>query len=612
MESFGFETATPVQAAAVPLLLGHKDVVVEAVTGSGKTLAFLLPILQILSDPKRKSPTLRDPCRIGAIVMSPTRELAVQIFETLEKVLKTGPSWNLKPLLLIGGVSTALEVDFDKFRQNGGNIIIATPGRLEEFLKRFTSVVGPALKDAFEILILDEADRLLDLGFETSVRNIFEHLPKQRRTGLFSATMTEAIGDLVRTGLRNPVRITVKVESAARIPTQLSIHYKIVDSFEEKLNYFINFALKPASETDPLFGKKIIVYFATCACVDYYTQVLAFMIPHLFSLHGKMTHKQRTTVYRDFTNVRGGAMLFCTDLAARGLDFPDIDWVIQFDPPQDPKSFLHRCGRTARSGRSGDAIVLLQSKEDAYIEMMKNRGIPLSEYEETIRDGAEDTFVADLINLSLNSREIYESSIRAFVSYIRFYQEHQAKFIFRLKDLDIPSLARVFGLLRLPSMPELRGFFTPQALELFISTPHDADLIAYTDKTREKARLASLEQVKAEKAAKIAKRIADERKRRKNNVAWSEQKAKKQNRLERKEKKVRKAEYVQTQKVSGSSSAFKESGNAVDTTKDDADDFDDMNDEYKQMKKERKMNSKAVGIKTKNNTNTLDDEAEDF
>lgn len=568
----GFERATPVQAAAIPLLLSHKDVVVEAVTGSGKTLAFLLPLLQILE----KTPVLmKDHRRIGAVVMTPTRELAVQIYETLKGLLSKNGN-ELKPLLLIGGVTATLEDDYEKYRKEGGNVIVATPGRLEEFLKRYNGEVGPALKDAFELLILDEADRLLDLGFESSIRNILQQLPKQRRTGLFSATMTEAIGDLIRTGLRNPVRVTVKVEnsdnSESRVPTTLSIHYKLVDSFEEKVNLFNNL-IKRSDPEHPMHGKKIIVYFATCACVDYYMNI--FGGENIFALHGKMPHNKRTAVYRGFLDSTGGSVMFCTDLAARGLDFPDIDWVIQFDPPQDPKSFLHRCGRTARSGRSGDALVFLQKQEDAYIEMMSNRSVPMTEF--SIEIPGKDFDFEILKEKSLKIREIYESGIKAFVSYIRFYQEHQAKFIFRLKELDIPSLARTFGLLRLPSMPELRNTFTAAQLSGFVSTSHDPDTISYTDKTREKQRLVTLEKSRAEKATKKSSELSNNKKRQ-NNVAWSEQKAKKQARQERKEKKERKREYLHKLKQQ-----------KTDTTANNVEDDDDMADDYRELKKERKM-----------------------
>lgn len=591
---FGFERATPVQAAAIPLLLGHKDVVVEAVTGSGKTLSFLLPVIQILCDPKRGSACLRDPNRIGAFILSPTRELATQIHQVLCKVLEHFPC-PLKPMLLIGGSMTSYEEEYDRFRREGGNIIVATPGRLEEFLKKFSTNVAAAMKDAFEVLIFDEADRLLDLGFEVSIRSILEHIPKQRRTGLFSATMTDAIGELVRTGLRNPVRVTVKVEHAAanatdsRVPTNLSIHYRVMQSFEEKMCFLIDFVLRQGGQGNPLAGKKIIVYFATCACVDYFAKLLKSYLPgqQLFSLHGRLNQAKRTSEYQKFTECRGSAVLFCTDLAARGLDFPDIDWVIQFDPPQDPKSFLHRCGRTARSGRSGDALVLLLAKEDAYVELMSRRGVPMSN---DINFGSLDesqhsnNYKEEFKQMALNDREIYESATRAFVSYIRFYQEHQAKFIFRFKELDIPSLARMFGLLKLPFMPEFKGVFSPKDLEGFVPTEHDPNAIAYANKSREKQRLQNLDQANAKREARIAKGIESAKKRQLSQTPWSLKKARHEAKLARQEKKQRKADYKRNQLIQERlASNAKGQGDGSDN-----DDYADLNEDYREYKKDRK------------------------
>ena len=585
IHQFGFERATPVQAAAIPLLLGHKDVVVEAVTGSGKTLSFLLPVVQILSDPKKASACLKDSTRIGAFILSPTRELATQIHQVLVKVLDGLQQCPLKPMLLIGGSMTSYEEEYDRFCRDGGNIIVATPGRLEEFLKKFSGEASAAMKDAFEVLIFDEADRLLDLGFENSIRSILEHIPKQRRTGLFSATMTDAIGELVRTGLRNPVRVTVKVEHAgsstadSRVPTNLSIHYHVMPSFEAKMQFLIDFVLKQQGNNNPMLGKKIIVYFATCACVDYFSKVLKAYLPgqNLFSLHGKLNQTKRTSEYQKFTDCRGSAVLFCTDLAARGLDFPDVDWVVQFDPPQDPKSFLHRCGRTARSGRSGDALVFLLSKEEAYIDLMNRRGVPMQKF--VFKEASCDCLYGDEFKqAALNDREIYEDAIRAFVSFLRFYQEHHAKFIFRFKELDIPSLARMFGLLKLPFAPEFKGVFSTKDLEGFVATEHDPDAIAYKDKKREQQRLQNLEKIKAEREARVAKGIQNAKKREMSQTPWSQKKARLEAKHVRQEKKQRKAEFKRNQVIQQKLAAAKS---------EDEDGDDDLDEDYREYKKDK-------------------------
>jgi ATP-dependent RNA helicase DDX55/SPB4 len=235
----GFPSMTPVQASTIPLLLTHKDTAVEACTGSGKTLAFLVPAIELLY--RREGAPLA-PSDVGAIVMTPTRELANQVFTVCQKLLAAvaaaaasdvgeaaagggggDRSWRLpvlQPLLLIGGTDT--RDDEAAFKQgHGANIIIGTPGRLEDTLTR----VSDANVKTLEILILDEADRMLAMGFARCVNAILAKLPKQRRTGLFSATQTQAIQDLIRAGLRNAVRVRVKVAahgsgSSGGVPSQ--------------------------------------------------------------------------------------------------------------------------------------------------------------------------------------------------------------------------------------------------------------------------------------------------------------------------------------------------------------------------------------------------------
>jgi ATP-dependent RNA helicase DDX55/SPB4 len=295
------------------------------------------------------------------------------------------------------------------------------------------------------------------MGFERPLTSIIARMPKQRRTGLFSATMTSAVNELIRTGLRNPMKVSVKVESTSqdgeqKIPDTLTIYYQL-SAYEERLAFLINFL-------EARHGSKTIVYFGTCACVDYFAKALS--TPRLawqqkrlkvVALHGKMEHKRRSNVFREFVE-SPSAVLFCTDLAARGLDFPDIDLVLQFDAPQDPASFVHRCGRTARSGREGTALVLLDPKEEAYIDFMASRMIPIRALPPLAGPEAVSpaAVLSSLIHVNSADRELYEKSLRAFVSYMRFYQEHHAKFIFEFRTLDVGALARSFGLLHVLSV----------------------------------------------------------------------------------------------------------------------------------------------------------------
>lgn len=253
-----FVSMTPVQKATIPLFLSHKDVVVEAVTGSGKTLAFLIPILETLIK-RQNSGELGK--KVYAVVVSPTRELAQQIYSVLDQLLQDLSTSKITAILATGGHDIVL--DLKEFSLRGGNIIVGTVGRINELFKR-ESVFN--LKE-LDILILDEADRLLDFGFEDQLLSILKRLPKQRRTGLFSATMSEACSTLIKAGLRNPYKVTIKVQGVENVeqkyPETLDMRYMFMQS-DEKLFNLIQLFRK---------GLKSIVYFNTGACVDFYYKV---------------------------------------------------------------------------------------------------------------------------------------------------------------------------------------------------------------------------------------------------------------------------------------------------------------------------------------------------
>lgn len=225
-----------------------------------------------------------------------------------------------------------------------------------------------------EFLVLDEADRLLDLGFKTTLNTIFSYLPRQRRTGLFSATQTNDVTDLIRAGLRNPVLVSIKEKSTISTPEKLENYYTFVQP-EEKFIALLAFIKAKIAE-----NAKIMIFFPTCACVEYWLEVLpTFLKKHtILGLHGKMKNK-RKQIINQFRN-QSSAILLCTDVLARGLDFPEIDWVLQWDPPSNAASFVHRVGRTARQGHEGKALLFLLKSEDAYINFLKiNQKVELIE-----------------------------------------------------------------------------------------------------------------------------------------------------------------------------------------------------------------------------------------
>ncbi|EER42482.1 ATP-dependent rRNA helicase SPB4 [Histoplasma capsulatum H143] len=405
ISAMGFSRMTPVQASTIPLFMAHKDVVVEAVTGSGKTLAFLIPVVERLL--RLESPIKKH--HIGAILISPTRELATQIYNVLLSLLAFhGPSaarlqltennsgegdepnpassyppstLKIVPQLLLGGTTTPTQ-DLSTFLKQSPNVLVSTPGRLLELL---SSPHAHCSQSSFEVLVLDEADRLLDLGFKEDLQKILQRLPKQRRTGLFSASVSEAVDQIIRVGLRNPIKIAVKVKGAGledkRTPASLQMTYLLTPP-THKLPA-VKYILSTLSPTP----QRSILYFSTCAAVDYYQHILPCILPDRFTtipLHGKHPPQVRQKNFTRFVNSITSSILLTTDVAARGLDIPAVDLVIQIDPPTDPKAFLHRCGRAGRAGRRGLSVIFLHpGREEDYIAFLNVRKTPVTEFQST-------------------------------------------------------------------------------------------------------------------------------------------------------------------------------------------------------------------------------------
>ncbi|XP_034565212.1 ATP-dependent RNA helicase DDX55 [Notolabrus celidotus] len=508
LEELRFTHMTPVQSACIPLFMRNKDVAAEAVTGSGKTLAFVIPIIELLLKREEKLRKMQ----VGALVVTPTRELALQISEVMEQFIQKFPQF--KQILLIGGTNPIEDVE--KFKEQGANILIATPGRLEDMFRRKVDGLDLASSvRSLDVLVLDEADRLLEMGFEASLNTILGYLPKQRRTGLFSATQTQELEKLVRAGLRNPVRITVKEKGVAasavqKTPSRLSNYFTICKA-EDKFNNLVAFLRQHKHE-------KNLVFFSTCACVEYYGRVLEVLVKKVpvHCIHGKMKNK-RNKIFADFRALKSG-ILVCTDVMARGIDIPDVNWVLQYDPPSSASAFVHRCGRTARIGNQGNALVFLLPMEESYVNFLSlNQKCPLQEMP-SVGDVVDVT--SKVQTLSLEDRAMFDRSMRAFVSYVQAYAKHECSLIFRVKDLDFAALARGFALLRLPKMPELRGKTFPD----FIETKVDTETIRYKDKQRQKLRKKMLAELKEKEKDPPPKRNFIR------NKSWSKQKNRKDRR----------------------------------------------------------------------------------
>lgn len=537
---------------------------IQAVTGSGKTLAFLIPLVQRIL--RCEEPTKKH--HVAAIVVSPTRELAAQIHAVLLSLLEyhaasaellpclrddeeKRPATTVPvvvPQLLVGGTTTTAQ-DLSYFMRHSPNVLISSPGRLVELL---SSPHVHCPQSSFETLVLDEADRLLDLGFKQDLQKILGHLPKQRRTGLFSASVSEAVGEIIRVGLRNPVKIEVKVKMTdgggivedRRTPASLQMSY-IVKPASQKLP-----ALSRLLEQLPLRPQRSIVFLSTCAAVDYFQHVLPGLLPAGFSLvplHGKHPAKVREKNFARFLTAVSPTILLTTDLAARGLDIPQVDLVVQVDAPSDPKVFIHRSGRAGRAGRKGLAVVMLHpGPEEDYVRFLEIRKTPIAKLERpqvVTSEQDADQATEHIRTLVRDDRALYDKAQRAFVSWVRSYVAHQATSIFKTSELDWEDLAKGWGLLRMPKMPEAKAWKGDRTLGIEM----DWDTFEYKEKTREKARKEALE---AEKADGGQSRQADAAKRkRNNNEAWSNKVEREETRSERREKRQKRREAERTSKM---------------------------------------------------------------
>ncbi|SCU78012.1 LAFA_0A04434g1_1 [Lachancea sp. 'fantastica'] len=527
VEGMGFESMTAVQASTIPMFCGNKDVVVESVTGSGKTVAFVIPILEkVIKDVLEGSQLKKG--HFYSLVVSPTRELSSQIQGVFDAFLSYYPGevCPIKSQLLVGTSASSVRDDVNSFIDNKPQILVGTPGRILDFLN------SVAVKTAScGIVVLDEADKLLDAGFEKDVESILNVLPKQRRTGLFSATISSAGDQIFRTGMRNPVKIAVK--SKVQNPDTLNISYIVVKP-RDKLQYLLHIL-------NHIQYKKCIVYFPTCTSVTYFYSFMKHLLLtentgtefDLFSLHGKLQTTSRLNTLTKFSSGLNKSVLLTTDVAARGIDIPEVDLVLQFDPPTSTEMFLHRCGRTGRANRVGKAITFLnEGREEDYVNFLEVKNIEIDEMplKIDINEGLPNKFKTWL----LEDRARFDNGVRAYVGFIRYYTKHSASSIFRLQTLDYIGLAKLYGLIRLPRMPEITKNLKNDMMPAdgwLIEPPIDLDNFAYANPQMERSRL---EELKKGKETDAKKKLKSELK--KKNSSWSNKTTAKDSKGERKTK----------------------------------------------------------------------------
>jgi len=344
-----------IQKEAIPPALQKRDIIGLAETGSGKTGAFAIPIVQTLLD---------NPQRLYALILTPTRELAFQISEQFEAL---GASIGLKTAVVVGGMDMVSQA---MVLAKKPHILVATPGRLVD---HFKNTKGFNLK-SLKFLVMDEADRILNMDFEAEMDEILRQIPSDRRTCLYSATMTKKVAKLQRASLKDPVKVSV---SSKYQTVETLMQYYLFIPLKYKEVYLVHLL-------NEMSGNSMMVFCSTCAA----TQTMALLLRNLgflaIPLHGQMPQNKRLAALNKF-KAKNRSILISTDVASRGLDIPHVDVVVNYDIPTHSKDYIHRVGRTARAGRAGKSLTFVtQYDVELYqrIEQLIEKKLPLYPTEE--------------------------------------------------------------------------------------------------------------------------------------------------------------------------------------------------------------------------------------
>jgi len=519
LQELGITTLTTIQSKALPSILAGKDALIKSQTGSGKTLTYAIPILQKLGE---KSPKVQRSDGCFALIIVPTRELALQSYEWFQKLCKAF-IW-LVPGLLVGGEGRKAE----KARlRKGVNVLVSTPGRLVDHIDK---------TEAFSLarvqwVVLDEADRMLELGYEREVTKVLDALQKHntnnRQSLLLSATLTQGIEQLSEVSLKHPVFLDA---AASEDTTGEEISSKELVTPEGLKQSFL---LVPAKLRLVALGafvlwkctqakkKKMLIFLATQDMVDFYTRFLEVVFwgeepsedqsdsdedhvsadakallkegmkmekkkkegtggckglaedLHLLRLHGNMSQKDRTAVFTEFRQSSAGVLL-CTDVAARGLDLPMVDWIVQYNAPISTADYVHRVGRTARIGAKGSSVIFLLPSEAGFIRELEKNKIPLMEMtlemvlEKLQKSGIRNLKTGDwartmeeaatsmqvrIENAVQRDNKLHGMAAQAYVSFVRSYASYpkEVRGVFCFKELHLGHCAKGFALRDPPS-----------------------------------------------------------------------------------------------------------------------------------------------------------------
>ncbi|XP_029366876.1 probable ATP-dependent RNA helicase DDX31 isoform X2 [Echeneis naucrates] len=486
-------TLTSVQKQTIPALLSGRDAVVRSQTGSGKTLSYAVPLVQSLQSVRPKVTRSDGPL---AVIIVPTRELALQTFQTFQKLLK--PFTWIVPGVLMGGEKRKAE----KARlRKGINILVSTPGRLVDHIKHTLNIVFSSVR----WLILDEADRMLDLGFEkdlTVILNSLNLTGPTRQNVLLSATLTQGVTHMADVCLNDPISVQVSGSTCSDLSTvtltsdpsgtNQSESFAVPEALKQfvvvvpskiRLVCLAAFILDSCQFSQ---NNKLIVFVSSCEVVEFLHCLLTAVLsrptanrkPQLsfLRLHGNMKQEERSEVFQQFSASTSGVLL-CTDVAARGLDLPQVTWIVQYTPPTAAAEYVHRVGRTARIGGEGSSLLFLTPAESAFITELANHNISLSEMklldilsslmmddaykgrgkyhsksssralEQEIQERAT-VLQTEFENFVHSNTQSVQTAKKALQSFLRAYTTYPAhlKHIFHIRSLHLGHTAKSFGL----------------------------------------------------------------------------------------------------------------------------------------------------------------------
>nr|AGC52720.1 DEAD box ATP-dependent RNA helicase [Spirometra erinaceieuropaei] len=416
---------TEIQKQCIPHLLEGRDVMASAKTGSGKTLAFLIPVVDLML-----KVGMQNRNGTGAIIISPTRELSLQTYSVLKELTA---HTQLRIGLIMGGSNRQAEA---KNLQKGVTILVAPPGRLLDHLTNTEDFLRHNLKT----LVIDEADRLLDIGFELEMQQIVRLLPKDRQSLLFSATLNQRTHNLAKSALKtNCIMVGVNEGPEATVET-LEQGYVICNP-ATKFSLLYTFLKRNKN-------KKVMVFMSSCMEVKLYYELLNFIDLPVQAIHGRQKQAKRTSTFLNFIKATS-SILLCTDVGARGLDIPEVDWIVQYDPPDDPKDYIHRVGRTARAGKSGNALLILRPHELGLLDVLRESRVKMVEFEVAKNKMAD--VQAALEKLIESNYFLATSAQEAFKGIVRAYNSSKLRCL-DVNQLDLAALAKTCGLKIVPKV----------------------------------------------------------------------------------------------------------------------------------------------------------------